>query len=251
MRLKLYRPVYGTKINQGFGQNLSCVTSTNTIITTKTDGECPANSIPFYKTQGMLGHNGLDVAIKHGENVYHCATFTGIMATAKDSWGGIGVDVISKEPIFFAEGDLPPEAKPFASSRVDENGIRGYGVYVKIRYWHLLTPVGWDGKEITPGTLIGLADNTGASSGDHLHWAPKWCDENGNGLATDNGYYGAFNPEPYYDHSMFIGDVLKVSPKLPAPTPLTQQEKQEISSQLTLIQKALLLLKLLVDKLFN
>lgn len=238
MRLELYRPVVGTGITQGFGENKSCVDRNGKIVGTR-NGNCPANTKPYYKSVGLLGHNGLDVKTMHGENVHHCATFTGKMQIEKDLDGGIGVDIVSQEPLFFP-GPIPAEIKDYA---VKVDG--GFTCHVKMRYWHLKTPIGWNDKIVTPGTLIGLADNTGKSSGDHLHWSPKWCREDGRGIGQSNGYFGAFDPMPYYNHTNFIRD-LPPTPPIPVPVPLTPQEKKEIASALSTVQKVVLYLRELI-----
>jgi hypothetical protein len=186
----------------------------------------------------MRGHNGIDHHAIHGESVVHGATFDGWMKIEKDKQGGIGVDVVSKSPVFF-KGYPPPGLTPVATYE------KGFTAYVKIRYWHLKTAIGWDGKEVTYGTIIGLADNTGASSGDHLHWSPKWCDKNGKGIHTDNGYAGAFDPTPYYENSIYAADSAE---HLGMPLELSIQERQELTAQLSLIRKVLLVMREVIYK---
>jgi len=150
--MNLYRPVLSNRINQGFGESTACAKTNEygglayptKVVGTRT-GICPVGYSNFYKLIGLKNHNGIDAKTWHGEPIYHCADFVGTMKTETDPQGGLGVDVISKEPILEYQG----------SKR-----------HVKMRYWHLKMPIGWDGKEIKPGDMIGLADNTGASSGD-------------------------------------------------------------------------------------
>ena len=168
---------------------------------------------------GMDGHNGTDYSAWHGEQIFHAGTYDGWMKIEKDAAGGIGVDVVSKKPLELKDGSKS---------------------YVKARYWHLKTPVGHDGKEVKFGDTIGLADNTGSSSGDHLHFGVKKCDKDGN-ATENNGWYGAFDPRPYMNNSH---DAEETAQKLNIPPPpLTQQEQKEIYSQLSLARQALLLLK--------
>lgn len=152
--------------------------------------------LSLYKSLGMLGHNGIDFACWSGEPIYHCGDFTGIAKTEVDSKGGIGVDVISKEEI--------------------------EGGYFKLRYWHLKKVNVYDGQEIKEGDLIGWGDNTGLSTGDHLHLGLKSCHEDGEPLDKWNGYYGAVDPSPYYEN-VFVLDILEV--------------KQEALSVIQLAQK--------------
>lgn len=189
--MKLFRPVLTNILSQGFGQNKSCAKETTFpyVIKTKTEALCPPGYVDFYTTLGMVGHNGYDHVAWHGEPVYHCADFNGWMKSERDVSGGIGVDVVSKEPLLIC----------------DECGEKHY---IKIRYWHGKQVIGWDGKNINTGDCVMLADSTGASSGDHLHWSPKWCDQNGVGIHKDNGFYGAINPTAFYEDT-FVLDYTK------------------------------------------
>lgn len=216
--LKLYRPTISNNLTQPFGTNKACIYP-NGKVTAKIGGKCPSNSREFYTSIGMKGHNGLDLATWHGEPVFHAGLYEGRMKIEKDFSGGIGVDVISTYPVALQGGRE---------------------VYVKTRYWHLKTPIGHDGKIVRLGEIIGLADNTGASSGDHLHFGLKVCDEDGNALEKGNGYNGAIDPWPYID--------LKVDAKTAAEylynkaPKLSKKERQEMLSQLSLARQLLLAL---------
>jgi murein DD-endopeptidase MepM/ murein hydrolase activator NlpD len=188
--MKIYRPVFSNHLNQGWGENKACVKSTNGhalrpfqvlggIYTT-----CPIDSIPFYTAIGMKGHNGYDLMTYHGEPVYHSGEYDGWMKTEIDSEGGIGVRVISNDP------------------QIE-------GKHAQLLYWHLKSVVGYDKKPIKEGDLIGYADNTGSSGGDHLHFALKLCDKYGKTLNSDNGYAGAIDQTPFYEN-VFVLKVLDV-----------------------------------------
>jgi murein DD-endopeptidase MepM/ murein hydrolase activator NlpD len=169
---------------------------------------------------GMKGHTGIDMPSIHGETVVHAAMYDGWMKIEKDMQGGIGVDVISNEPVKLKDGTES---------------------YIKMRYWHLKSPIGWDKKPVKYGQPIGLADNTGASSGDHLHWAPKRCTKEGITLDNNNGYGGAFDPMPYYNNSIYASDdahYLKL-----AVNELTEQERKEMNSQLSTLRRIALQLR--------
>lgn len=143
---------------------------------------CPVGYKKFYPLIGLKGHNGYDFVAYHGEPVYHSGNYDGWMRTEVDKDGGIGVRVISNDPL------------------ID-------GKHVQLLYWHLKSIVGYDKKPVSCGDLIGYADSTGASSGDHVHWAPKLCNSKGVTLNADNGYAGAFDPRPYFVNE-FVIDVL-------------------------------------------
>lgn len=167
------------------------------------------------------------------------------MRSEKDLQGGIGVDVISKEPLFFPKDKVATHDRSYLTL-TKQNGVDGYMSHVKIRYWHLLTPIGFDEKPVAQGQMIGLADNTGASSGDHLHWAPKWCDESGRNIARGNGYFGAFDQAPFYNHSVYAGDMIDLSPNYLAPT---AQERKEMMSHLSILSFLFLELREMLYKL--
>lgn len=209
--LKLYRPLVSKRVSQAFGENRACVTSNGLIVGTRTT--CPLNTRPFYPTIGMEGHNGIDFPAIVGEPVYHCAMYDGWLHTEVDRSGGIGVDIVSNAPVRLHDGRE---------------------VYLKTRYWHLKAPVGHEGKQVKFGQVIGLAGNTGASSAAHLHFGIKVCDKNGVALEKGNGYYGAFNPEPYMN---FDTDAKVAAEMLTTPAPeLTNQERKDMLAQLNVLQ---------------
>ena len=132
-----------------------------------------------YAQFGLVAHNGFDLIAWSGEPVYHSGDFEGVMFTEVDRMGGIGVDVFSNKPMLM-------------------------GKRVKLRYWHLKTVIGWDGRRVKPGDLIGLADTTGFSTGNHLHFGLKMVDENNKSLNTDNGYFGGIDPMLYYKNVFIV-----------------------------------------------
>jgi murein DD-endopeptidase MepM/ murein hydrolase activator NlpD len=89
---------------------------------------------------------------------------------------GLGVGIVSQEKYETTEGEYQ----------------------IKHRYWHLKSIAVSKGQKIEVGDLIGTCDNTGYSSGDHLHFETKQV-ANGKNVFQNNGYYGAFNCEPYFD----------------------------------------------------
>ena len=103
-----------------------------------------------YKKWGFPGHNGIDYGIPNG---------TPIMAAAAGSVNLVGF----------------------------ENG--GYGNYIKLShvdgsktyytyYAHLASSAVTAGQKVKTGTLIGYSNNTGASTGPHLHFGLKIDGEN-------------------------------------------------------------------------
>lgn len=234
--LQIFRPLLSSNLTQKFGENRACINSKGVIYGTKTT--CPSGQ-SFYQSLGMKGHSGNDISAIMGEEVYHSATFDGWIKNERDSEGGIGVDVVSNEPIFFPF-PIPQELYQTAMPH-EQNGKFGFLHYVKMRYWHLKSGVGADKKQVTCGTVIGLAGNTGASSGPHLHFAPKWCAKDGKGVASNNGYTGAFDPNPYYNHNVTAKDHAKYMNV--SVVPLSAIERKDINEQLDLAKRLLLKLR--------
>lgn len=170
----LYYPVKPWVVNQPFG-----------------------NPDPKYSGLGLRGHNGIDFHTYHGEPVY--AAHDGTAYYEIDGNQGHGVVLRSKTPY-------------------DYNGQQ---VYFKTIYWHLCdsskepqfkSPIeGNDGIFIKAGDLIGYADNTGLSTGDHLHFGlkPQGIGESNNSwfnIEQNNGYMGAIDPNPYFN-GLFAQDL--------------------------------------------
>jgi len=193
--MKVYRPVRSNNLNQGFGDNMPYVKlgsdgkPVRPFVVRTFRGKAPAGYTKFYPTIGLKGHNGYDNMTWHGEPLYFpvvCDTEVGWWSkNASDLDGGLGVDVISKKPVM----------------------VNGQNTYVKFRFWHLKEGYALD--DVKPGDLIGLCDNTGASSGDHLHWSMKPCLKDGTSTQKSNGYYGAVDFTDYY-HNEFIIDIIQV-----------------------------------------
>ena len=142
----LYQPVKPFWINQKFGENNACVSLDGANRVINCNGHNPP---PGYKSlYGPNGHGGLDLYTKHGQEVYHaCAgTVYKIDTSAKS-----GLDV-----------------------RVECN--EG-GLIFRLIYEHLLGYQAKVGDKVNVGQLVGWADNTGYSSGDHLHFQMElWKD---------------------------------------------------------------------------
>jgi len=118
-----------------------------------------------YAWLGIQGHNGWDIPYDNGTEVY--ASHDGIATFEQDSGSGLGVVAV--------------------------------GQGLKTIYWHFKSAVRPLGQswEVKQGDLIGYGDNTGFSTGSHLHWGIKLLDDNGNVLNRENGYDGAVDPATF------------------------------------------------------
>lgn len=140
------------------------------------------NANPFYGQLGMKGHNGWDFYALDGTPVR--ATHAGIVTYAgEDGSNGLLVVIRTEEKYRYG---------------VD-------GAYFKTVYGHLKrgTFNVKAGDRVDVGHILALADNTGKSTGAHLHFGLKpvqqgEADWQWFNLVQDNGYNGAIDPQPYF-----------------------------------------------------
>ena len=151
--------------------------------------EFGANANNWYKESNMLGHNGIDFFALDSTPVYAAhdgrVTFSGY-----DGGGGLGIVIRTEEKFDYYNtetGKLEPS-------------------YFKTVYWHLKkgSIVVTGSQSVKAGDLIALADNTGRSTGAHLHFGLKpiyrgeqdweWWN-----TFHNNGYKGAIDPIPFFE----------------------------------------------------
>jgi murein DD-endopeptidase MepM/ murein hydrolase activator NlpD len=130
------------------------------------------NKHPLYKKWGMVGHNGTDFIAKDGEPIYwDCFDCVGkVVKLSLEPNEGLGVVVMTE----------------------DKDGIFQH------RFWHLKDICCEVGQILDSGTLIGHADNTGISTGTHLHRDLKELDPANRVLNHNNGYRGGINLDKYF-----------------------------------------------------
>lgn len=142
----------------------------------------------WYKERfGIIGgHNGLDYVASHGTPIRAC--HDGVVTYAgQDSAEGWGVRIITHDTYDYKEKD----------------------VYFETLYWHLIPDIPVKaGHKVKSGDIIGYADNTGMSTGSHLHFGlkPKMKTTGGTyyNVEQNNGHYGAIDPRPYFNGYMAI-----------------------------------------------
>lgn len=177
MKLSLYYPVKPLHFNQLFGENLN----------------------PTYKAMGLPGHNGIDFMAVHGQPIY--ASHAGMAYYEIDANQGHGVVLLSNEAFELVDGTTS---------------------FIKTIYWHMVdslkepqfkSPVENKplGLPVKTGDLLGYADSTGNSTGDHLHYGFKRVakDEDSGAwynTSQNNGYMGAEDPKPYFNE-LFAVDI--------------------------------------------
>lgn len=125
----------------------------------------------YYKQFGLAGHEGVDWACPNGTPVY--ASEAGKVVRRSDN---------------------------FKDS--------AYGIYVVIWhdklnlgtwYCHLEKVLVSIGDYVERGQLIATSDNTGNTTGAHLHFNVSQTDSNGVRINKDNGYQGFVDPMPYLE----------------------------------------------------
>ncbi len=164
------RPVSPFSINQHFGENKSCVSldGSNKVITC--DGLNPPEG--YKSLYGAAGHLGLDLMAYHGQEVY-CARDGVVSFIDTHPSSGLDIRVVSV---------------------ID-------GVEYRHIYEHLLGYKPKVGDKVLTGQILGWADNTGFTSGDHLHFqVEKMID----------GVFVPIDPLPLMD-TLYALDSLSIS----------------------------------------
>lgn len=130
-----------------------------------------------YKTLGLNGHNGIDFYASHGETIR--AAHDGVCSVGVDTYGGHGVVVTTLDKRDYKDGQA----------------------YFKSIYWHMIagSEAVKEGQVVKVGDVLGLADSTGFSTGDHLHFGLKPVNDTGDNIEQSNGFLGAINPYPYFN----------------------------------------------------
>jgi len=161
-RLRLYFPVRPSVINQHFGESKPCVVDfglpTQKVIASNPDNTCPVGSDKLYPHFGMTGHNGTDIAA--GEQRIYAACAGLVIEKQTVPSRGFGLGVLTDEPVF-----------------LDAFGTH----FAKLRYWHLKSFNVEVGQHVKEGDILGITDNTGYSSADHLHFELDPMDKDAGG----------------------------------------------------------------------
>jgi hypothetical protein len=199
----IYRPVRSNLLTQGFGENLACsvIGSWPPKIIGKYGSVCPVGSTDFYPTIGLDGHNGYDWATVKEEGVYF-----NIIADTKwriveevDSAGGIVFSAYSESPV-----KVPEPEGALAKEHWDKNEGK---LYVRFIYVHAKANIFNNDSILGPGAHIQVANSSGASGGNHVHFGMKYVTKEGITLDYSNGYRGYVDPSPFY-RNQFILDAL-------------------------------------------
>lgn len=189
----LFHPVKPFSLTQSFGANIPCAEKNNLpvskkmVISGKDNDTCPIGFEKFYPLLGLKGHNGLDLQATRWQRVYNSQEGT-VIEVQTEEQRGLGVSVMTNKKYFCRE--------------------TGNQEFFVMRYWHLASINVHLGDKIEVGELIGLADSTGYSTGDHLHFELKPVEilrvEGVNvktlNVLQNNGFYGAVDAMPYMEN---------------------------------------------------
>jgi murein DD-endopeptidase MepM/ murein hydrolase activator NlpD len=201
MKLELFYPLKPFIVGQKFGQSDACCENKIFIpiakrkVVGKRNGVCPAGFVELYPLLGMKGHTGIDLYAKNGQKIYASQDGT-VIDISTEFERGLGVDVVT---------DLRYD--------MGEHGTH----YAKYRNWHMKSINVVKGQKVKAGDILGEADNTGLSSGDHDHFELKPVEMADNGMfyntEQNNGYFGSIDPLPYFNEyhaedSVVVVDIL-------------------------------------------
>lgn len=126
-----------------------------------------------FRTWGIIGHHGVDIALPEGTPVLACAEGTVLQSGENGDWG---ISVTIKH---------------------------SWGTSI---YAHLKDSVVSVGQEIAQGAAIGYSGATGTSFGPHLHFGIKPADAD-----EGNGYLGFIDPTPYLSTAA-LGEIAPETP---------------------------------------
>lgn len=145
----LFQPVRPFRISQLFGENKACIPIEGGGSLISCDGHNPP---PGYKSvYGKEGHTGIDIPADSGQPVY-CSYDGEVSSIDTNPRTGLDVRIVSSF-----------EGKSYQHV-----------------YEHLLGHNVKKGQTVKTGECIGWADNTGYSSGNHLHFTLKlWSGSKG------------------------------------------------------------------------
>ena len=171
--LVLHYPVRPYSINQKFGANNSCTENTPSVpigqrqVVSKVAGLfCPIGYVELYPLLGMKGHTGMDLMATNGQPCFYSGPDGIVEEEAGEVERGLGLGIVTNDKFLFKDGT---------------------DACAKTRYWHFQSFVKRKGDKARTGDLIGYCDNTGLSSGAHLHLELKPVFRQ-----TNSSYYNIF-----------------------------------------------------------
>ena len=153
-----------------------------------------ANDFYFKNGINIIGHNGIDFYASDNQPI-HAAHAGVVTFTGEDGKAGLGVVIRTEE----------------------EFDYKSVPTYFKTIYWHCKpnTFKVKPGDKVNAGDILAHADNTGLSTGTHLHFGLKPVGQGEQewewfNLEQDNGYLGSIDPASYFN-GFYAEDAVKVA----------------------------------------
>ena len=132
----------------------------------------------YYRLDGLKGHTGIDFSMPNGTPIISPVNGT-VIAISLDIQKGEGVSILSD----------------------DTFQVDGKDCKFDCIHWHLQDKsiVVKIGDKVSVGQLLGLSNNTGQSTGPHLHFSimPLATDGSRRQIFPLNGYNGCIDPISY------------------------------------------------------
>lgn len=145
-------------------------------------GDCFPTVCQKYHELGLKGHNGEDLWAPDGW-IVRAAHDGKVTFAGEDGSAGLGVVIRTHDKRVYGDTEA----------------------HFKTIYWHLKAGsiLVRASQDVRVGDILAFADNTGISTGSHLHFGLKpvvqgeqeWSWMN---LESTNGYKGAIDPSPYW-----------------------------------------------------
>lgn len=150
------------------------------------------NKNGFYAADGLKGHTGID---------YGCPTGTPVLSPCNGTVVAVSVDITKGEGVAIISDD--------------KFQYEGQECLLDCVMWHLMDKsiIVKVGDKVVTGQLLGYSDNTGRSTGPHLHFSvlPIATDGSRKVLAgMGNGYNGCVDPTPFLESLIAPPRVLKM-----------------------------------------
>lgn len=135
----------------------------------------------YYQADGLKGHQGIDFGCPNGTPVYSSVNGT-VIATSTDLLKGWGVAVLSTDKFQYKNKEC----------------------FLDTIYWHLKenSLVVKIGDVVKAGDLLGLSNNTGRTTGPHLHFSIIPLETDGSRKPLEeygNGYHSCVDPAIWLD----------------------------------------------------
>jgi hypothetical protein len=149
----------------------------------------------IYKQFGLKGHNGIDFATPNGTQLVCCFDEAEVI-TAEDDKTGYGKHI------------------KLWDKKQNLCAIYGHCKELKVKV----------GEIVKFGNLIALSDNTGFSTGPHLHFGVCSVDKNCKRLNTNNGYAGWLDP---FDKTVFTWKIEGIKEPLKNESAIIEEMTEE------------------------